>query len=135
MSAVSVLVIDWTAMGAPAPTGRPPTLTPRVERRGRRKGRVSMEAYCRGAGGATGMIQAPTDGFQESGRAWGSGRPPQGLGRGGDNFGIAYSPVRPARRPRRAPGRLWRLGHARRLRVADRGASCRAPRGRRIRPL
>jgi hypothetical protein len=35
MSAVSVLVIDWTTMGAPPPTVTPPTLTPIVCLRGR----------------------------------------------------------------------------------------------------
>src|SRR3989442_82223 len=45
-SAVSVLVMDWTTMGAPPPTRTCPTFTPYVFRRGWREPVASKPAIC-----------------------------------------------------------------------------------------
>ena len=58
-----------------------------------------------------------------------------GPGYGNRRHGTTDSALRPARRRRRAHGRLRRLGHARQLRLADRGTPRGAPRRRHVRRL
>ncbi len=56
-------------------------------------------------------------------------------GTGNSSHGIAHTAFRYPRRGRRPHRRLRRLGHARQLRLADRGAPRRAPRRRHVRRL
>src|SRR5688500_8302133 len=65
MSAVTVVVIDWTETGAPPPTGTRPTITWRLARRGARGGGGSDGPRCDGRPRLTAVTGPPRERWSE----------------------------------------------------------------------
>ena len=103
---------------------------------------ASLRTHRRGAASASGRFPISqvkrTEGRQvvhERPAALFFGRETGKAGTGNSSHGIAHTALRHPRRGRRPHRRLRRLGHARQLRFADRGAPRRAPRRRHVRRL